>query len=96
MIGIASRTASRRSRPIAGLGPSSAEYTVQPAEHKPNQRNRRDESKQPHAFYLLRYKLRSLYTLRKKESRKSGMKRMPSPVDFISGPNSLLTSGNFS
>ena len=46
--------------------------------------------------YLLKYKFRSLYTLRKNGSCKSGMNRMPSPVDFISGPNSLLTSGNFS
>ena len=46
--------------------------------------------------YLLRYKLRSLYTFLKNGSRRLGMKRMASPVDFISGPNSLLTLGNFS
>src|SRR5580658_184059 len=45
-------------------------------------------------IYLLRYILRSLYNCRKLGSRKSLMNRMASPVDFISGPSSLLTPGN--
>ena len=45
--------------------------------------------------YLLKYKLRSLYTFLKKGSFKSGMNRMASPVDFISGPSSFFTLGNF-
>ena len=44
--------------------------------------------------YLLKYKLRSLYTLRKNGSRRLGMNRMASPVDFISGPSSFFTLGN--
>ena len=39
---------------------------------------------------------RSLYKVLKYGSRKSLIKRMASPVLFISGPNSLFTPGNFS
>src|SRR5579863_6250640 len=47
-------------------------------------------------IYLLRYMLLSLYNLRKLGSRRFFIKRIASPVDFISGPSSLLTPGNLS
>src|SRR6476659_7838353 len=46
--------------------------------------------------YLLKYILLSLYNCLKYGSRRSLIKRIASPVDFISGPSSLLTPGNFS
>ena len=46
--------------------------------------------------YLLKYRFLSAYTFLKKGSFKSLINCIASPVDFISGPNSLFTLGNFS
>src|SRR5690606_29453350 len=50
----------------------------------------------PSVYYLLRYIDFFAYISLKNGSSRSLMKRMASPVDFISGPSCLSTSGNLS